>query len=230
MFGAVCLVKPRSVTRSFPPQSPNARTRGPIPIHAPALEPEPPATPRRPAGRGSPHWRRPLLRQSRYVLAGLLAAPAVAGAIAALWLWWLGTQGLGIRGVADGLIIGGLTLLDRVPVGTAAIELASVTVIGPSLTLADAYATAAVAMGARALQWLEGLDGYEACWSTPTATSAGPPDSRSRPWSRHQPVPTASAPDPGSPGLPGTPGRSDSGSPGLALGCGCRSGPDLPKL
>ena len=91
----------------FSPQSPNARTRGPIPIHAPAPEPEPPAAPRRPAGRGSPHWRRPLLRQSRYVLASLLAAPAVAGAIAVLWLWWLGTQGLGIRGVADGLIIGG---------------------------------------------------------------------------------------------------------------------------
>lgn len=45
--------------------------------------------------------------------------------------------------------------------GTAALELASVTVIGPSLTLADAYATAAVAMGARGLRWLEGLDGYE---------------------------------------------------------------------
>jgi thiamine biosynthesis lipoprotein len=35
-------------------------------------------------------------------------------------------------------------------------------VIGPSLTLADAYATAAVAMGAAALDWLDDLDGYEA--------------------------------------------------------------------
>jgi thiamine biosynthesis lipoprotein len=43
-----------------------------------------------------------------------------------------------------------------------AIELASVTVIGPSLTLADAYATAAVAMGAPALDWLDDLEGYEA--------------------------------------------------------------------
>jgi thiamine biosynthesis lipoprotein len=37
-----------------------------------------------------------------------------------------------------------------------------VTVIGPSLALADAYATAAVAMGASALDWLGGLDRYEA--------------------------------------------------------------------
>jgi FAD:protein FMN transferase len=46
--------------------------------------------------------------------------------------------------------------------GAPALELASVTVIGPSLTLGDAYATAAVAMGAPSLDWLEGLDGYEA--------------------------------------------------------------------
>lgn len=46
--------------------------------------------------------------------------------------------------------------------GVPAVELASVTVIGPSLTLADAYATAAVAMGPPALEWLEALDGYEA--------------------------------------------------------------------
>jgi thiamine biosynthesis lipoprotein len=46
--------------------------------------------------------------------------------------------------------------------GTPALELASVTVIGPSLALADAYATAAVAMGASALDWLGGLDRYEA--------------------------------------------------------------------
>ena len=48
-----------------------------------------------------------MLRQPRYVLAVLLAAPAVAGAVAVLWLWWRGTRDLGIRGVADGLIIGG---------------------------------------------------------------------------------------------------------------------------
>ncbi len=46
--------------------------------------------------------------------------------------------------------------------GAPALALASVTVIGPSLALADAYATAAVAMGARALPWLTGLDAYEA--------------------------------------------------------------------
>jgi thiamine biosynthesis lipoprotein len=41
--------------------------------------------------------------------------------------------------------------------------LASVTVVGPSLTSADAYATAAFAMGPRlARDWTESLDGYEA--------------------------------------------------------------------
>lgn len=43
-----------------------------------------------------------------------------------------------------------------------ATALASVTVVGPSLTLADAYATAALAMGEAATDWLAGLDGYEA--------------------------------------------------------------------
>jgi FAD:protein FMN transferase len=53
--------------------------------------------------------------------------------------------------------------------GAPATELASVTVIGPSLTLADAYATAAVAMGPPAIDWLAGLDGYEAL----TVSAAG---------------------------------------------------------
>ena len=46
--------------------------------------------------------------------------------------------------------------------GVPARELASATVAGPSLTLADAYATAAVAMGVRALPWLTAFHGYEA--------------------------------------------------------------------
>ena len=54
--------------------------------------------------------------------------------------------------------------------------LASLTVVGPSLALADAYATAAFAMGpARARDWTASLDGYEAfaitesggTWQTP---------------------------------------------------------------
>jgi thiamine biosynthesis lipoprotein len=41
--------------------------------------------------------------------------------------------------------------------------LASVTIVGPSLACADAYATAAFAMGPRlARDWTESLDGYEA--------------------------------------------------------------------
>ncbi|WP_020573954.1 FAD:protein FMN transferase [Actinopolymorpha alba] len=41
-------------------------------------------------------------------------------------------------------------------------DLASVTVVGPDLTHADAYATAALAMGHTALDWLPTLDGFDA--------------------------------------------------------------------
>ena len=40
-------------------------------------------------------------------------------------------------------------------------ELVSVTLVGPDLALADAYATAAVAMGRKAVDWLATLDGYK---------------------------------------------------------------------
>jgi thiamine biosynthesis lipoprotein len=46
--------------------------------------------------------------------------------------------------------------------GIPADELASVTIVGRSLTWADAYATAAFAMGAQALAWAEALPGHEA--------------------------------------------------------------------
>jgi thiamine biosynthesis lipoprotein len=46
--------------------------------------------------------------------------------------------------------------------GRAAVELASVSVVGPDIADADAYATAALAMGDRAWAWVEGLPGYEA--------------------------------------------------------------------
>src|ERR1700722_15333539 len=46
--------------------------------------------------------------------------------------------------------------------GQPATHLASVTVVGPGLTLTDAYATAAFAMGSGARDWVESLDGYEA--------------------------------------------------------------------
>jgi thiamine biosynthesis lipoprotein len=47
--------------------------------------------------------------------------------------------------------------------GKAASGLLSVTVVGPDLTFADAYATAAFAMGPTGLAWIAGLDGYEGC-------------------------------------------------------------------
>jgi FAD:protein FMN transferase len=46
--------------------------------------------------------------------------------------------------------------------GSPAGELAGVTVVGRGLTRVDAYATAAFAMGADALRWVEGVPGYEA--------------------------------------------------------------------
>jgi thiamine biosynthesis lipoprotein len=53
--------------------------------------------------------------------------------------------------------------------GRPAVGLASLTVAGPSLALADAYATAAFAMGpARARDWTESLDGYDAYAITDT--------------------------------------------------------------
>jgi FAD:protein FMN transferase len=56
-----------------------------------------------------------------------------------------------------------------------ATDLAAVTVVGPELTLTDAYATAALAMGRRAPRWLAGLVDHEAlmidalgrAWETP---------------------------------------------------------------
>lgn len=45
--------------------------------------------------------------------------------------------------------------------GQAATELSSVTVVGPDLTLADAYATAVFVMGLDGLTWLDSRPGYE---------------------------------------------------------------------
>jgi thiamine biosynthesis lipoprotein len=42
----------------------------------------------------------------------------------------------------------------------------SITVVGPSLTYADAYATAAFAMGPTGLAWIAGLEGYQGCSMT----------------------------------------------------------------
>ena len=51
--------------------------------------------------------------------------------------------------------------------GRPATGLASVTVIGPRVATADAFATAAFAMGPAARQWVESLDGYEALGIAP---------------------------------------------------------------
>jgi thiamine biosynthesis lipoprotein len=56
----------------------------------------------------------------------------------------------------------GAHILDPRTSRPAAGGLASMTVVGPSLTLADAYATAAFVMGEGARAWVEDLPGYEA--------------------------------------------------------------------
>jgi thiamine biosynthesis lipoprotein len=64
-------------------------------------------------------------------------------------------------------------------------ELASATVLGPSATLADAYATAVFVLGRAGLRWIDGIDGYAAAVVTscgtvhastgwPTATHTSP--------------------------------------------------------
>ena len=70
--------------------------------------------------------------------------------------------------------------------GRPALELASVTVVGASLVAADAYATAALAMGRSALAWLERLAGHDAyvvdadgdSWWTAGFPLADPPSTR----------------------------------------------------
>jgi predicted ferric reductase len=90
-------------------RSPHAWTREPAPVHAPVFDDEAPVVPprRRPLLPASDDWRRPLLRQPRFVLAVLLATPAIAGGLAVLWLWWRGEPGLGIDSLPGGLIVGG---------------------------------------------------------------------------------------------------------------------------
>ncbi len=51
-----------------------------------------------------------------------------------------------------------------------ATELASVTVVGSKLTLVDAYATAALAMGEGSREWVESLAGFEAMAVRPDGT------------------------------------------------------------
>jgi thiamine biosynthesis lipoprotein len=77
----------------------------------------------------------------------------------------------------------GLHVLDPYT-GRPADALISVTVIGPDLATADSYATAAMAMGMRGIDWLATLDGYESAVVTTDGAafrSAGLPTVPERP-------------------------------------------------
>jgi thiamine biosynthesis lipoprotein len=52
--------------------------------------------------------------------------------------------------------------------GAPAAAFASLTVVGPALTMTDAYATAAFARGKEARDWMEALNGYDALAVLPT--------------------------------------------------------------
>jgi thiamine biosynthesis lipoprotein len=54
--------------------------------------------------------------------------------------------------------------------GAAADELASMTVVGPNLTWADAFATAAFVLGASGVDWVSRFDGYRALAITADGT------------------------------------------------------------
>jgi thiamine biosynthesis lipoprotein len=95
-----------------------------------------------------------------------ISSPVRPGALA------LVVTGRDFAVATSGIAERGAHIIDPVA-GRAATGLASVTVVGPSLTLADAYATAAFAMGSsRARQWTrDALDGYEACAILPDGTT-----------------------------------------------------------
>ena len=52
--------------------------------------------------------------------------------------------------------------IDDPATGRPATDVLSATVVGPQMTLADAYATAAFVMGRDAIDWIAGVPGYEA--------------------------------------------------------------------
>ena len=94
-----------------------------------------------------------------------IASPLPAGGLA------LVVSGRDFAVATSGTAERGSHIVDPVA-GRPASGMASVTVAGPSLTLADAYATAAFAMGPdRAREWTESLEGYEAFAILPDGTA-----------------------------------------------------------
>jgi thiamine biosynthesis lipoprotein len=68
----------------------------------------------------------------------------------------------------------GLHIVDPMT-GEPAVALASATVIGPDLGMADAYATAIYVMGLDGLEWIESLSGYDAYVITPDGMTSWSP-------------------------------------------------------
>ena len=94
-----------------------------------------------------------------------IASPFRAGSLA------LVVSGRDVAVATSGMAERGAHIVDPLS-GLPAAGLASVTVAGPRLSWADAYATAAFAMGPdRARTWTESLDGYEAYAILPDGTT-----------------------------------------------------------
>ena len=78
-------------------------------------------------------------------------------------------QGRDLAVATSGIAERGAHIVDPFT-GTPVTAVASATVIGPSLTLADAFATAAVVRGPRAAQWIDEQAGYAALIVTATGS------------------------------------------------------------
>ncbi len=68
--------------------------------------------------------------------------------------------GRGLAVATSGISERGAHLVDPFT-GACPTRFAAATVVGPSLTRADAFATAAFLMGEEAVDWIRGVDGYE---------------------------------------------------------------------
>lgn len=84
-----------------------------------------------------------------------IADPLVPGTLACV------VTGRDVAVATSGTAERGAHVLDP-RTGTPVAELASVSLVGPRLTLVDSYATAALVLGDSAQAWVEGLEGYDA--------------------------------------------------------------------
>ena len=115
---------------------------------------------------GKAQAARPVRTTASAWWADAIASAAAVSLLVVVALWVRGGGVQALRGWAAGLTslgrLTGLVAADLLLIQVPARGLRSVTVIGPSLTWADVYATAAAAQGPPAVTWLATLPGDEA--------------------------------------------------------------------